>query len=212
MASQPDVLQSCLQAAAQAARPALEQCIEDAVAGLQVAETQCTKVKERDELATAWRDLQKNKSVWSVQYPADLLVHFQANVKTAAQAARTPEATPEQLAASATASSSAFAALSHTSFSLVDDSHVSQAIESSRLLQQVLPAVEQTLPELNKLISTVQGLPNVRPELNPLRPDVFAQTLREMGRPAMPSRPLPRSGSDTWQLRWGVSSSGCTNG
>jgi hypothetical protein len=180
MASQPDVLQSCLQAAAQAARPALEQCIEDAVAGLQVAETQSTKVSERDELATAWRDLQKNKAAWSVQYPADLLAHFKANVATAAQVARAPEESPQQLAASAAASSSAFAALTHANFSLVDDSHVSKAIESSRLLQQVLPAVEQTLAEFNKLISSVQGLPNVRPDLNPLRPDVFAQTLREM--------------------------------
>jgi uncharacterized membrane protein YgcG len=180
MASQPDVLQSCLQAAAQAARPALEQCIEDAVAGMQVAETQATKVSERDDLANAWRDLQKHKAAWSVQYPADLLVHFKANVAAAAQAARSPEESPQQLAASATASASAFATLTHASFSLVDDSHVSKAIESSRLLQQVLPAVEQSLAELNKLISTVQGLPNVRPDLNPLRPDVFAQTLREM--------------------------------
>jgi len=180
MASQPDVLQSCLQSAATAARSALEKCIEDAVAGLQVAETQSGKVAERDELATAWRELLKNKSAWGVQYPADLLVHFKANVAAAAQAARTPEASSEQLAASAAASSSAFAALSHSSFSLVDDQDVSKAIESSRLLQQVLPAVDHILAELNKLISTVQGLPNVRPDLNPLRPDVFAQTLREM--------------------------------
>ncbi|AYQ28014.1 MULTISPECIES: DUF1631 family protein [unclassified Polaromonas] len=180
MASQPDVLQSCLQAAAKAARAALEQCIEDAVAGLQVAETQSTKVSERDEMATAWRELQKHKPAWATQYPADLLAHFKANAAVAAQAARTPEASPEQIAASAAASSSAFASLTHASFSLVDDSHVSQAIESSRLLQLVLPAVEQSLAELNKLISSVQGLPNVRPDLNPLRPDVFAQTLREM--------------------------------
>jgi len=150
------------------------------VAGLQVAETQSGKVAERDELATAWRELLKNKAAWSVQYPADLLVRFKANVAAAAQAARAPEASSEQLAASAAASSSAFAALNHASFSLVDDHDVSKAIESSRLLQQVLPAVDHVLAELNKLISTVQGLPNVRPELNPLRPEVFAQTLREM--------------------------------
>ncbi|EJL80514.1 hypothetical protein PMI15_03829 [Polaromonas sp. CF318] len=188
MASQPDVLQSCLQSAATAARSALEKCVEDAVAGLQVAETQSGKVAERDELATAWRELLKNKAAWSVQYPADLLVHFKANVAAAAQAARAPEASSEQLAASAAASSSAFAALSHASFSLVDDQDVSKAIESSRLLQQVLPAVDHILAELNKLISTVQGLPNVRPELNPLRPEVFAQTLREM---AVASRAEP---------------------
>ena len=180
MASQPDVLQSCLQAAAKAARPALERCLDDAVAGLQIAESQSQKVAERDELAAAWRGLQQNKLIWVVQYPADLLVHFKANVAVAAQAVRTPMASPDQLAASAAASSSAFAALSYANFALVDDEDVSQAIESSRLLQLVLPAVDHILAELNKLISTVQGLPNVRPELNPLRPEVFAQTLREM--------------------------------
>jgi hypothetical protein len=91
-----------------------------------------------------------------------------------------PEASEAQLAASAAASSSAFASLNHASFSLVDDMTCRKAIESSRLLQQVLPAVDHILAELNKLISTVQGLPNVRAELNPLRPEVFAQTLREM--------------------------------
>ncbi|HAL40447.1 MAG TPA: hypothetical protein DCP03_21075 [Polaromonas sp.] len=184
MTSQADVLQSCLQEAAKAARPALEHCIEDAVAALQVAETQSMKVAERDALATAWRELLKNKAAWSDQYPADLLDLFHANVVAAAQAAWAPAATPAaehaptQHAVSTGTSMSGF--LSHDTFSLVDDADVLQAIESSRLLQQVLPAVEQTLAELNKLISTVQGLPNVRPELNPLRPDAFAQTLREM--------------------------------
>lgn len=154
--------------------------MEDAVAGLQLAETQSMKVAERDELATAWRELLKNKPAWIQQYPADLMVHFKANAAAAAQAARAPESSEEQQAAAAVASSSAFASLTHASFSLVDDQDVSKAIESSRLLQQVLPAVDHILAELNKLISTVQGLPNVRPELNPLRPEVFAQTLREM--------------------------------
>ena len=70
--------------------------------------------------------------------------------------------------------------LSHDDFSLVDDADVSQAIESSRLIQQVLPAVEHSLAELNTLISSVQGLPNVRPDLNPMRPDTFARALREI--------------------------------
>lgn len=177
MASQTDVLQSCLQDASKAARPALERCMEAAVAALQLAETRSTKVAERDELATAWRELLKNKPVWSVQYPADLLVRFKADMAAAEQAARAGDlAAPAQAAAS----SSAFDLLSHSNFSLVDDAAVSQAIESARLLQQVLPVVEQVLAELNTLISTVQGLPNVRPELNPLRPEVFSQALREM--------------------------------
>jgi hypothetical protein len=180
MTSQADVLQSCLQEAAKAARPALEHCIEDAVAALQIAQAQSMKVAERDALAAAWSELLKNKAAWSARYSVDLLDLFQANVAAAAQAAWAPAAEHAltQDAASTGTSMSGF--LSHDTFSLVDDADVSQAIESSRLLQQVLPAVERTLAELDKLISTVQGLPNVRPELNPLRPDAFAQTLREM--------------------------------
>ncbi len=177
MASQPDVLQACLQQAAQAARPALEHCIEAAVAAFQAAEARSEKVAERDELATAWRELLKNKSAWSARYPADLLVSFKAHVAAAAQAARAPAAAPARPADSS--ETSAGALLAHDTFSLVDDADVAQAIESSRLLQQVLPAVEHILAELNTRISTVQGLPNVRPELNPLRPEVFAQALRE---------------------------------
>ncbi|MFC5520059.1 DUF1631 family protein [Polaromonas jejuensis] len=174
MALQPDVLQSCLQEAAKAARPALERCIEAAVAALQLAEAQSEQVGERDALAMAWRELLKNKPAWSIQYPADLRTTFSSGVAAAGQAAPSASSIP----ALAGTSTQAFA--SADAFSLVDDADVSQAIESSRLLQQILPLVEQPLAELNKLMSTVQGLPNVRPELNPLRPEVFAQTLREM--------------------------------
>ena len=168
MASQPDVLESCLREAAQAARPALEHCIEDAVAALEVAETQSSNVAERDALATAWRQLLKNKAAWSARYPADLRAVFKANVAAA----------PAQPVAATGKSTPAF--LSADSFSLLDDADVSRQIESARLLQQVLALVEQPLAELNSLISSVQGLPNVRPELNPLRPEAFAQTLRAL--------------------------------
>ncbi|MEO7952556.1 MAG: DUF1631 family protein, partial [Polaromonas sp.] len=176
MLPQPDVLQLYLQEAAKAARPALERCIDEAVAALQTAETRSMKVAERDDLSRASRELLRNKAPWSTRYPADLLVKFKANVVAAEQVARAAGASPGQ----AQPSPSAFATLSADSFSLVDDADVSQAIEAGRLLQQVLPAVDQVLAELNTLVSTLQGLPNVRPELNPLRPEVFAQALREM--------------------------------
>jgi len=188
MASQPDVLHSCLQAAAQAARPALERCIEDAVAGLQIAETQSRKVAARDALATAWSELLKNKAPWSTRYPADLLTLFKAELDAGVRATRASTTTGAAPLPTASASASTRASggtsvrapLSYDAFSLVEDADVSQAIESSRLLQQVLPTVAPTLAELNKLISTVQGLSSVQPELNPLRPEVFAQALREM--------------------------------
>ena len=183
MASQPELLQTCLQDAAAAGRIALEHCIDDAAAGLQIAETQSQKMADRDRMATAWRELLKNKPAWAAQYPVALLAAFNVGFSNTARASLLSSGifVPAQSAPGASAalsSQSKLAALD--AMSLVDDRDVSQAIESSRLLQQLMPVVEQPLAELDKLISAMQGLPNVRPELNPLRPEAFATSLREL--------------------------------
>ena len=195
MASQPELLQTCLQEAAAAGRTALEHCIDDAVAGLQIAETQSQKIADRDRMATAWRELQKNKPIWAVQYPVALLTTFNVGFSDTARAALLTSGIflPAQAASGAAAapfSQSKLAALD--ALSLVDDHDVSQAIESSRLLQQLMPVVELPLAELDKLISAMQGLPNVRPELNPLRPEAFATSLRELIL-AVPAEPAVHS-------------------
>lgn len=181
MASQPEVLQSCIEEAAKAAKPAMERCIEDAVAALELAQSQSADAAEREELFAAYRELLKHKAPWSAQYRADLLTVFKTQVAAAAaQAASAPAGVSPQGRGAASTVTATSTLSSTEAFSLMDDADVSHAIESSRLLQQVLPAVEQSLAELNTLISAVQGLPNVRPELNPLRPDVFAQALQDM--------------------------------
>lgn len=167
MALQSELLQSCLQEAARAAKPALAHCIETAVAALQAAEMQSMKVAERDELAGAWRGLLDKQAAWGARYPADLLAAFNQGVAAASVTATEP-------ALHRTGS------LGLDAFSLVDDADVTQAIESSRLLQHILPRVEQTLAELDALISSAQGLASVRPERNPLRPEVFTQVLQNL--------------------------------
>ncbi|HSV52753.1 MAG TPA: DUF1631 family protein [Burkholderiaceae bacterium] len=166
MASQSAILQQCFQEAAAASKGALEHCVDHAVAILQEAEPKSMKMAERDELGTAWRELLKHKADWYAQYPRELLVAFKAAAAAAARepsqlqpASASPKQRPDVL-------------------SLVDDTQLTEAIESSRLLQRIVPMVEQPLSELDALMSSVQGLPTVSPELNPLRPDVFAQTLR----------------------------------
>lgn len=165
MASQPELLQSCLQEAARAAKPAQAHCIETAVAALQVAEMQSMKVAKRDEQAGAWRGLLDQQSTWGTRYQADLLAAFNQGVAAASATGAEPGARR-------------MGGLGLDAFSLVDDADVTQAIESSRLLQHILPRVEQTLAELDTLISSAQGLANVRPESNPLRPEVFTQVLQ----------------------------------
>jgi hypothetical protein len=171
MASQPYILQKCFKDASLASGPALERCIDHAVALLQQAESMSMKARERDELALAWRELQKIKPAWLAAFPRELLAGFAAP----------PEAAKSGGAAlSASVGASAGFGGGLDKLSLVDDSKVVQDIESSRLLQRVLPVVDQVLAELDGLMSTAQGLPNVSPELNPVRPEVFAQVLRQL--------------------------------
>ncbi|WP_421953865.1 DUF1631 family protein [Polaromonas sp.] len=187
MASQPDVLQSCLQEAARAAKPALEHCIETAITALQAAETHSMKTSERDELASAWRGLLDNKAAWSARYQADLLAAFDKGIAAALAAGENGNTA---FATSTAQGLRRTGSLGMDAFSLVDDADVTQAIESSRLLQHILPCVEQTLAELDTLISSAQGLANVRPELNPLRPEVFTQVLQGLMANAAADPPL----------------------
>ncbi|MES2954650.1 MAG: DUF1631 family protein, partial [Pseudomonadota bacterium] len=171
MIPQAGVFERCLQEAADAAKPALAHCIEHAVAGLQLAETQSMKTAERDEFGLAWRELLKLKDSWCAQYPQDLLKAFNS------AAPSSPDLLAPQLPVRpASQHGEAGADL----FSLVDNAQVEQGIESSRLLQQILPAVGQVLAELDALMSSAQGLVNVRPEFNPVRPEVYARTLRSL--------------------------------
>lgn len=170
MASQPDILQQCFQDAAAAAGPALQRCIDHAVTVLQEAEARTFKAADRQELGTAWRDLLSNKNDWCQHYPRDLLAAFEAS---------SSEAGAPQPAESSSASSRR-SPVDLDSIALVDDSQMSEGIESGRLLQHILPMVEQGLAELDALISSAQGLPNVNPQRNPLRPGVFTQTLRTL--------------------------------
>ncbi len=178
MAANPSLVQKCLQQASQAGRAALDRCVEATVANLQEAEGKSVKINERDDLRRAWMSLQSQKIVLVSEYPKRLLSAFnEAASETArAEADSGFQALRRARAAEAAGSSTdPFAGLS-----LVDDAEVSAAIESSRLLQALLPVVDETLSELNALICSAQGLSVISPEDNPVRPELFTRTLREL--------------------------------
>lgn len=166
MASQSAILQQCFQEAAALSKGALEHCLDHALAILQEAETKSMKVAERDELGTAWRELLKHKADWAAQYPRELLVAFKAAAAAAAREPSQPQA------------ATGAPKMRGDTLALVDDTQLTEAIESSRLLQRIVPMVEQPLSELDGMMSSLQGLPTVSAELNPVRPEIFAQTLR----------------------------------
>ncbi|AMO24311.1 hypothetical protein GCM10027034_14730 [Ramlibacter solisilvae] len=61
---------------------------------------------------------------------------------------------------------------------LFEDSELDQSIEVARAQQEVSVAVDDTLPMLDALVSTLLGWRTIQPGLNPLRPDVFVRALQ----------------------------------
>lgn len=163
------VARSMGQAAAASAR-LIETCVDHAVAQLQEAESQATRGDQRQQLADAWRELLARRSGFASRFP-----HLLGGALKAEAAGRKPEGATTSLADS-----------SFASLTLVDDDAIARSIESSRLAQQLAAALERPLGELDALMSSALGLEVVHPERNPLRPEVFAQVLRDTMAEATP--------------------------
>lgn len=72
--------------------------------------------------------------------------------------------------------------------SLLDESEVMAQVEMSRAQQIALHATDATLSELNTLVNAAQGLRNVQPERNPLRPENYIRALQQVvGATGVPS-------------------------
>ena len=61
---------------------------------------------------------------------------------------------------------------------LMDEAQINESIERARARQLLASSVEGPLADLDALMCAAQGLPQVMPESNPLRPDVFLQALQ----------------------------------
>jgi hypothetical protein len=61
---------------------------------------------------------------------------------------------------------------------LFEDSELDQSIEVARAQQEVSIAVDDVLPTLDALVSTLLGWRTIQPGLNPIRPDVFVRALQ----------------------------------
>lgn len=159
MSNLPPIVRKCIAETATWSAKMLATCVEHAVTKLQDEEVRASQNTQRQELGNAWRAMAREKAGWMNKLPPQLLVAF------------------EKAAAPASAETVA-SRLRPSSLTLVDDDEVAQTIEASRLAQLLASRLEQPLAELDALMSSALGLPGISPEQNPLRPDVFAQTLR----------------------------------
>lgn len=64
-------------------------------------------------------------------------------------------------------------------FQLLDEAQIDANIEYAMAQQEIQIAVDDVLPPLDALISSLMGWASVRAQLNPLRPEMFARALRE---------------------------------
>lgn len=63
---------------------------------------------------------------------------------------------------------------------LMDDTQVHDQMELARAQQLAAHATDAVLAELNTLVSSAQGLRNVQPERNPLRPENYIRALQQV--------------------------------
>ncbi len=152
----------------------MRRCLDQTLLALQTAQVRTQNQTERIELDEAWREIVAQGAGWCARYPEELRKAFNAD-------SRPPPP-------SASASPSRFSELT-----LVADAHIVEGIESARLLQHVLPLVERGISELDSLVSSAIGQATVRPDLNPLRPEVFAQALRVVIGPTRSNGPAVSS-------------------
>src|SRR5512133_3046219 len=165
MAVPSPALQHCFDEVTDSAPMALERCLSQVVSVLQEAEGKSTHAAERTELGAAWRELLQHQKAWCERYPDELRALFTAAARANGGAA----------GMSSHAQRSA-----RVELALMDDDALDEAIASARMVQHVMPMVEHPVSELDALVSSAMGLDTVHPELNPVRPEVFAQSLRAL--------------------------------
>jgi hypothetical protein len=152
----PQVLLACVDDAVSRAGTMMENATDAAEAALEEERRRLENPIDRLEYTAALHELTLQRMSWAARFP---------------EAVREALTNPSQRTPGALT-------VRPSSLSLVDDDEVMQAIETSRLTQQLASKVEQPLAELDALMSTALGLEGVQPEHNPMRPEIFAQALR----------------------------------
>ncbi len=157
----PSLLDQCTLEVERCAAALLQRSIDGAVASLQAAENASDSGVQRQRLAQSAWSLTQSRSVLTRTYPRRLRDAIVQGDGAQGTTRRTGMSDSSML-------------------QLVDDVEVSESLESVRLLQSLLPMVEQVLPVLDARMSSLIGLDSVQVEKNPLRPSVFARELRDL--------------------------------
>lgn len=157
------LVKRCVHEAVFEAASAVERCVDAARQGLEESERRSTVIARRMALGDARIALDKRAPTLRTEFPTQV----EHAVSEALRESRAEAKQPQR----------PHAKITEDSLSLLADAEVTQFVEASRLQQGVLPMVEHVLSRLDTLISSAMGLPVVRPDLNPFRPDVLCRAL-----------------------------------
>ena len=160
------LLKRCTHEAVFLASSMFDRSAEAARLTLEEAEQQSTAPASRQQLADAMVALARHRGKLRTRFPARLEVAINQALMAASEADLTP------------VRHSNLASLE--SVTIMADADVSQFVETSRLQQTVLPVVDERLTRLDTLMSSALGLPVVRADLNPMRPEVLCNALMEV--------------------------------
>ena len=133
-----------------------------AAAGLRVREKSARDFRERDAVLVATNLLQSHATGLRSSYPKALLAAF---------------LNPDILKTNTPAQANE---VNFDELELMDEVQVHSSVVMARAQQSAMLAAEASLAELNTLICGALGLKSVRPERNPLRPEIYVSALKEV--------------------------------
>eukprot|EP01041_Mallomonas_annulata_P016907 gene16907-35079_t len=138
--------------------------------------------REREVHEDSLKLLHAQEPELRLQYPQALLVAFSG-----------PVSSPKTAVLS-------MAEVQFDQLELMDEVQVQESVTMARAQQMAMLAAEASLTELNTLICATLGLATVRPERNPLRPDVYLQALKLV----VERTPVPAAMRLDWLTTMGV--------
>lgn len=128
--------------------------------GLQAREMAARELRERDTYAESLKQLRMHEGALREGYEMALLEEF----TRPADAAKAVVPSIHEM--------------HFDQLELMDELQVQESVNMARAQQMAMLAAEVSLAELNTLICATLGLPTVRPERNPLRPQAYINALK----------------------------------
>ena len=145
------------------ATPMVERTVQAACGAIEEAGRGARSVARRLQLGDAHAALLRHAPRLRAEFPQVLMQGVERALRQ--EAGAEPQREPER---------------EEAVLALLDDTEVARFVEASRLQQSAMPVVERSLGVLDSLMSSVLGLPVVRADLNPFRPDVFCAALLQV--------------------------------